>query len=87
MNTENLRRLFFTAMGAVGTALAPTLPYILLCTAAVLGDCLSAYHLSRRVKKAYPSEADRETGTHISSTQAAGWEYKAAIDWENYVTA
>ena len=25
--------------------------------------------------------------THISSTQAAGWEYKAAIDWENYVTA
>ncbi|MBQ3325472.1 MAG: phage holin family protein [Muribaculaceae bacterium] len=62
MNTENLRRLFFTAMGAVGTALAPTLPYILLCTAAVLGDCLSAYLLARRVKKAYPDEADRETG-------------------------
>lgn len=62
MNTENLRRIFFTAMGAVGTALAPTLPYILLCTAAVLGDCLSAYLLARRVKKAYPDEADRETG-------------------------
>lgn len=62
MNTENLRRLFFTAMGAVGTALAPTLPYVLLCTAAVFGDCLSAWHLSYRVKKAYPEAADRETG-------------------------
>ncbi len=62
MNIENLRRVFFTAMGAVGTALAPTLPYILLCTAAVLGDCLSAWLLSRRVKNAYPAEADRETG-------------------------
>lgn len=62
MNSENLRRVFFTAMGAIGTALAPTLPYILLCTAAVLGDCLSAWLLSRRVKKAYPDLADRETG-------------------------
>lgn len=62
MNTENLRRIFFTAFGAVCTALAPTLPYIILCTCAVLADCLSAWMLSRRVKKAYPAEADRETG-------------------------
>lgn len=62
MNTENLRRIFFTAFGAVCTALAPTLPYIILCTFAVLADCLSAWMLSRRVKKAYPEEADRETG-------------------------
>ena len=62
MHTENLRRIFFTAFGAVCTALAPTLPYIILCTVAVLADCLSAWMLSRRVKKAYPAEADRETG-------------------------
>lgn len=62
MNTENLRRIFFSAFGAVCTALAPTLPYIILCTVAVLADCLSAWMLSRRVKKAYPAEADRETG-------------------------
>ena len=62
MNTETLRRIFFTAFGAVCTALAPTLPYIILCTVAVLADCLSAWLLSRRVKKAYPAESDRETG-------------------------
>ena len=62
MNIENLRRIFFTAFGAVSTALAPTLPYILLCAVAVLGDCLSAWLLARRVKKAYPADADRETG-------------------------
>lgn len=62
MKTEILRRIFFTAFGAVCTALAPTLPYIILCTVAVLADCISAWLLSRRVKKAYPDEADRETG-------------------------
>lgn len=62
MNAETLRRIFFTAFGAVCTALAPTLPYIILCTCAVLADCLSAWMLARRVKKAYPAEADRETG-------------------------
>lgn len=62
MNTENLRRIFFTAFGAVATALAPTLPYLILCTVAVLADCLSAWLLSRRVKKAYPADANKETG-------------------------
>ena len=62
MNTENLRRIFFTAFGAVTTALAPTLPYLILCTVAVLADCISAWLLSRRVKKAYPADTNKETG-------------------------
>ena len=62
MNTENLRRIFFTAFGAVTTALAPTVPYLILCTVAVLADCLSAWLLSRRVKKAYPADTNKETG-------------------------
>lgn len=62
MNTEILRRSFFTAFGAIGTALAPTAPYVLLCTAAVLFDCLSAWLLSRRVKKYYPDLVDKDAG-------------------------
>jgi len=62
MNTENLRRIFFTAFGAISTALAPTLPYLILCTVAVLADCLSAWLLSRRVKKAYPDDTSKEAG-------------------------
>lgn len=58
MNTEHIYRCLFAAMGAVATALAPTLPYIVLCTAVVLADCLSAWRLARRVRKSHPNIAD-----------------------------
>ncbi len=58
MNLENIRRLLFTCAGAIITALAPTGPYVALCTVAVLGDCLSAYLLARRARRIYPRLAN-----------------------------
>lgn len=61
MNIENIRRVFFTLFGALATALAPTLPYVLLCTAAVLADCLSALMLARRARKVLPRLTNPDT--------------------------
>ncbi|MBO5539967.1 MAG: hypothetical protein J5980_03375 [Muribaculaceae bacterium] len=62
MNTEYLNRLFFSVIGAVTTALSPTLPYILLCTVAVLADCYTAWRLGKRVKAAHPDKTTSNTG-------------------------
>ncbi len=72
MNIENCRRVFFTIGGALATALAPTLPYVLLCTAAVLADCLSAFLLSRRAHRSLPRQASPDAAKfkshHFGST-------------------
>jgi len=66
---DTLRRVAFTAAGAVATALAPALPYIVLCTAVIVADCYTAWQLSRRVARAYPelAAADRNSGKFRSS--------------------
>lgn len=61
MNIENIRRVFFTLFGALATALAPTLPYVLLCTAAVVADCISAVMLARRARKVLPRLTNPDT--------------------------
>ena len=45
-------------LGMVCALLAPTFPFILVCTLAVLCDCYTAWALSRRVKKKYPGAND-----------------------------
>lgn len=45
-------------LGAVLAFLEPTVPFILICTFAVLYDCYTAWALSRRVKKKYPGAND-----------------------------
>lgn len=45
-------------LGAVLAFLEPTVPFILICTFAVLCDCYTAWALSRRVKKKYPGAND-----------------------------
>lgn len=62
MTHEHVARYIATAATSVVTALSPTLPYILLCTAAILFDCYTAYRLSKRVKVAHPDKASKDVG-------------------------
>ena len=50
-------KLLIGLVGAVFAALEPTIPYILVCTLAVFADCVSAWLLSKRVKKKYPGKS------------------------------
>lgn len=54
MNLAEAGRWLFTVIGAVLATLEPTLPYILICTLAVLFDCYTAWSLGRRVRRAHP---------------------------------
>lgn len=67
MNTERIYQIIFSVGSAVVTALSPTLPYILLCTAAVLADCFTAWQLDKRVRKAYPDKTSKNSGKFKSS--------------------
>lgn len=51
-------RPFFGIAGALFAFLQPTWPFIMICTLAVLGDCYTAWSLSRRVKKQHPKAND-----------------------------
>lgn len=51
---NNIGRSLFSLVGAVVAVFEPALPYIVICTLAVLYDCYTAWSLSRRVKKAHP---------------------------------
>lgn len=44
--------------GAVVGFLEPTLPFIFVCTLAILADCYTAWQLSRRVKRKHPGAND-----------------------------
>ena len=67
MNTERIYQMIFSAISAVATALSPTLPYILLCTAAVLADCFTAWQLDKRVRRAFPEQTSSNAGKFKSS--------------------
>lgn len=45
-------------LGSILAFLEPTIPFILICTFAILCDCYTAWALSRRVKKKYPGIND-----------------------------
>ena len=53
-------RYIFSACGAIMAMLAPTLPYILVCTLMILADCYTAWSLSRRARKMYPNRVSDE---------------------------
>jgi hypothetical protein len=48
----------FAFFGAVIGYLEPTIPFALICLAAVVLDCYSAFQLSKRVRKKYPDAND-----------------------------
>ena len=53
-----LGKYMFGFFGALITALEPTLPFVLVCTIAVLLDCYTAWALSYRTKKRFPDKSD-----------------------------
>lgn len=57
---SELLRWGFTALGAMMAMLQPALPYILICTLAILADCYTAWSLSRRARKAMPDRVSKD---------------------------
>ena len=51
-------RYCVSTFGGVVALLQPTLPFIVICTIAILFDCYTAWALSRRVKKKHPGAND-----------------------------
>ena len=47
-----------STFGALVALLQPTVPFIIICTIAILFDCYTAWSLSRRVKRKYPGTND-----------------------------
>ena len=54
----NYGRYCMSTFGALIALLQPTVPFIIICTIAILFDCYTAWSLSRRVKRKYPGAND-----------------------------
>lgn len=50
----SLKAAFSSIVGATAGLLEPAFPYAAVCTAAVFADCLTAWSLSRRIRRKYP---------------------------------
>ena len=61
MNQDRFLQMVFSMICGEAATLSPTLPYILLCTAIVLMDCITAWRLAKRVRKAYPHKTTKDT--------------------------
>lgn len=57
---SDILRWIFAAIGATIAILEPTAPYILICTLMILADCYTAWSLSRRARKAYPTRVSTD---------------------------
>lgn len=53
-----IAKFFFIFLGAIWAVVEPQIPFMLICTLAVLMDCYTAWQLGRRVRKKYPDKAD-----------------------------
>lgn len=62
MTTEHVSRYIASMAASVITALSPTLPYIFLCTFAILADCYTAWQLGKRVRTAHPDKVNEDVG-------------------------
>ena len=50
--------------GALIAIIKPTIPFIIICTIAVFMDCITAWLLSRRVKKMFPGKSNGKFKSH-----------------------
>ena len=57
---NDVLRIACTIIGAIVATLEPAAPYLLICTLIVFADCLTAWHLSRRVRKTHPEKASKD---------------------------
>ena len=55
---REIGKYFVGLLGAFLSVIEPTLPIVTICIVFVLWDCLSAWELSRRVKKRFPGAND-----------------------------
>lgn len=58
VETSVAGRCLFGLAGAVFALVEPTLPFIIICTLAVLGDSYTAWALNKRAARKYPTKAD-----------------------------
>lgn len=59
-SVSEIMRWIFALFGAIVAILEPALPYIGICTLAILYDCYTAWSLGKRVRKAYPDRTSAE---------------------------
>ena len=59
-NPTDFLRIAFAAFGALLAILEPTLPYLALCTVLIFADCLTAWQLAKRAKKAHPNKVGKD---------------------------
>lgn len=62
MTLSEILRWIFTAFGALLAVFEPTLPYIIICTLAILYDSYTAWSLDRRVRAAHPDKTNKDDG-------------------------
>lgn len=61
-----LGKYVVSAVGGIVALLAPTVPFIIICTIAVLMDCYTAWALSKRVKAKFPGANDGKFKSHYA---------------------
>lgn len=66
-NISDIFRPLFSLIGAAIATIAPTLPYIIICTLLILADCYTAWQLGKRVKKAHPKRVRKDGHKFASS--------------------
>ena len=59
-NLSETLRWLFAAVGAITAILAPTLPYLIICTLMIFADCFTAWQLSKRARKAHPERVSKD---------------------------
>lgn len=59
---DSVPRLLAFFIGAVWGLLEPTIYFGAICFFAIVLDCITAWRLDRRVKKAYPKQAKKDDG-------------------------
>lgn len=63
---ENAARYIIALFMGVVAALEPTLQFAIILLFAILFDCLSAYDLSRRLKKQFPNQVSGKFESHYA---------------------
>lgn len=62
----SIMKTIFTWCGGLLAIFEPTIPFAVVCTLAVLGDCYTAWSLSRRVKAKHPGANDGKFKSHYA---------------------
>lgn len=77
---STVSRCFFAFTGGLIAIIEPALPYIGVCYLFVLGDCYTAWKLSRRAKKRFPNKASGKfKSVHFGEVISTMAEVSAAI--------